>query len=384
MVCVVAENRMTNFPLMISLSLVMLLAIGANAFCQPEITARLKYNNNEFYGLPLGFDGKNMALLDPGSKLILVPAKSANDFEVVADEFRSYTHEQMAELLEREFGKRYDVSKTDRFVVVHPWGSPAVYAKPFETFYQRFIKFFETHGIKLTKPRSPMVAVVLRSRNDFDRSLINEIDIRDSRISGFYSRFSNRITTYDPSAQLRKSGDRWLYKASPVIHEATHQSAFNTGLHNRFSPPPKWLSEGIATLFEAPGFNHASQNKGQARRVNISRLRQLRKHLTQGGINAALINLIANDKIFQSDIELAYALSWGLSFYLYESQPKKYFGFIKQDSTRKNFQPYTQDERLRDFVNAFGNDFEALERQLRSFYLKKETPNDRGDDRLPE
>ena len=41
--------------------------------------------------------------------------------------------------------------------------------------------------------------------------------------------------------------------SATIIHEVTHQVAFNCGVHTRFNDVPRWVSEGLATMFEAKG-----------------------------------------------------------------------------------------------------------------------------------
>ena len=42
-----------------------------------------------------------------------------------------------------------------------------------------------------------------------------------------------------------------------IIHEATHQIAFNSGLQTRFADVPLWVSEGMAVFFETPDLQSA-------------------------------------------------------------------------------------------------------------------------------
>ena len=346
---------------------------ATNQIFTDNVTSQIEFKNKTFTGKPLGFDGQKIAMLNRAGKLLTIPANSPSELKKIADQFVPYSHSQVESILFNEFGKRYDISRTDRFVVVHPWGPSSVYGPPFEDFFQRFVQFFEANGIELEEPEVPLIALVLRSRNDFDRYLINEVDLRDSRVGGYYSRLSNRITTFDPRARIREAGDKWIYEAGPIIHEATHQSAFNTGLHNRFAPPPKWISEGIATLFEAKGFNHAAKFVEPIDRVNAFRLKVLRKRLSQQNIKKEMLNLIANDKLFQVDVELAYALSWGLSFYLFETRKEQYFEFLKKDASRPDFRPYPANRRFKDFASSFGNDFEKLLADFTRFYMRQTT-----------
>ncbi len=334
-------------------------------------TAKIEYQNRTFVGQPLAWDGTRVAMLSLDGRLNFIPAKSQSELEVVSDTFQPYSVQQLRASLWDQFHERYDVSTTEHYVVVHPWGDAKIWARPFEDFHAAFVEYFGNNGVELREPTVPMIALVLRSRNDFDRSLINEVDVRDSRIGGFYSRISNRITTYDPAGVIRVGDDKWMYSAWPVIHEATHQSAFNTGLHNRFAPPPVWLSEGLATMFEARAFERPADFSRPGNRFNRRRLQSLRKYLNTDDLHAGLVNMVANDKLFSSHPELAYSLSWGLSFYLAETQREEYFRFLERDGKRPNFTPYPQQERLQDFANAFGDEFEEIETGLKDFFSKR-------------
>jgi hypothetical protein len=238
--------------------------------------------------------------------------------------------------------------------------------------HDRFTDLIQSHGIKLGTPPVPLVAVVLRSRNDFDRYLLKEVQIKDPNVQGYYSPISNRITTFDPSGYLRTKNDDWIFSSQPIIHEAIHQSAFNTGLHNRFASPPKWITEGLATLFEAKGINNPQKFPSRADRINDRLLKHLRKKINEGDLYTLLLNIIDNDRLFETDIETAYALSWGLSFYLHEAAPKRFFQFIHTDAKRKNFSGYGNNQRLKNFAKAYGNDFEKLTKRLTNFYVGKQ------------
>ena len=55
-------------------------------------------------------------------------------------------------------------------------------------------------------------------------------------VVGVYGLISSRIILYD--MQGKKDSRSWQENASAIIHEATHQTAFNTGVHSRYTPPP--------------------------------------------------------------------------------------------------------------------------------------------------
>ena len=345
---------------------------AANFSCaqaKKEVTVKIQHNDTTIYGYPIGWNGKQIALLRLDGQLSFVSATSSDAGEVVATDFRPYSPRQLKERLQKEFGKRYDVSITPHFVVVHPWGKREIWAEPFEEFYSRFEYYFSSQGLQLTKPRFPQIVIVLRSRSDFDRHM-NKDDLKyDPSVAGYYSRRTNRMITYDPSQLLRVEKDSWLYSSSTVIHEAAHQSAFNYGVHNRFSPPPLWLSEGVAMLFEARGVHHAEKYPAIKDRLNSRRFLVLKEAYEKEKVAGKISQMLVDDRMFQTDTEFAYALAWGLSFYLAENQPKAYIEFLKRDSQRRDFKPYPPVDRLQDFANAFGADFEELEKGMKTFFL---------------
>ena len=94
------------------------------------------------------------------------------------------------------------------------------------------------------------LGIVYKNRSDFARHSTMQGALPNG-VVGYYDRNSNRINLYDMGE--RAEGANWRRNAAVLIHEATHQMAFNTGVHSRFCPPPTWLAEGLAMLFEAPG-----------------------------------------------------------------------------------------------------------------------------------
>lgn len=346
-----------------------LIALSQQTFAQNN-SVSVEFGGTTVTGRAMGYDGGQLALLLRDGQVQLIKAQQ-DEIKPLAKAVRPYTLPQLRDAFFKEHRNRYDVSTTENYVVVHPWGDASTWAKPFDDFHNRFVSFFESKGFELKQPEHPLIAMVLRSRNDFERSLINEVQWRDARIAGYYSRATNRITTYDPAGQLRETDDPWMYKSWPIIHEATHQSAFNTGVHNRFAPPPTWLTEGFATMFEAKGFHNHTRFKKAVDRVNVRRLKQVRRFVDTPAFYDGIVNLVANDKLFRSHLEMAYGLSWGLAFYLSQTQEEAFYQYVARDAKRKNFVPYSSEERLRDFAKAFGNDFEKLAKDMQRYYRDK-------------
>ena len=67
-------------------------------------TIKLKHDGKNFYGSPLGFDGKQLALLRWDGRLTNLPASEQTRVEVIDNNFLPYTREEMKERLKKEFG----------------------------------------------------------------------------------------------------------------------------------------------------------------------------------------------------------------------------------------------------------------------------------------
>lgn len=331
------------------------------------ITISIPYKGNRYIGKPLAWDGTEMLLMRRDGKLNMLPVSSESDFQLVSQGFQPYSADTLRQQLQTEFGGKYQVSVTQHFVVVHPPGDFQIWALPFEKLYQRFRLYFSSRGMTLSQPEFPLVAVVLRTRQEFDRFLERYHQL-DEKILGYYSPKSNRVITYD-QRQGNSNDASWLFHADTIIHEATHQSAFNTGLHSRFAPVPRWTSEGLAMLFEADGVNNGALYTSQSTRINPSRLRDLKNFYQQGQVDGRLAELIQSDDLFRSEPLLAYALSWGVTFYLTEHRQQAYLRFLQQDSRRTDFVDYPSHERLKAFGQAFGFRIDDLEGRMKKFIL---------------
>jgi hypothetical protein len=335
-----------------------------------DITIKVQYKNHHYVGKPVAWDGQELLLLRRDGKLNMLPVANENDYQTVSAGFKPFSSETLRQQLQSEFGGQYQVSVTKHFVVVHPPGDFRVWALPFEQLYQRFRLYFSSRGIHLAPPEFLMVAVILRTRQEFDRFLEKYHQL-DDQVLGYYSPKSNRVITYD-QRQGKPTDQSWFFHTSTVVHEATHQSAFNTGLHSRFAQVPRWISEGLAMLFEAHGVNNSALYPSRASRINQGRLRDLKHFYQQGSVDGRLGELLSSDDLFRTDPQLAYAMSWGLTFYLTEYQPQQYFNFLSADSQRLNFMEFPSHERTNAFGKAFGFRLENLEGRMKKFILSLE------------
>ena len=352
------------FRLLLFLFFIALLQPASHAVAQPTSMAMIKvpYKNKDYVGQPLAWDGKEVVLLRRDGRISQLPATDLNTLDVVNDEFEPYNNEEMIAKLRQEFGRKYQVSPTKNFIVVHPPGSSQKWAQPFQDLYYRFGLFFKSRGAVLEEPKTPLIAIVLRTRREYDR-FIKDYQPGMEFSAGYYSSRSNRIITYDHSDQ----GD-WLDSNDTIVHEATHQTAYNTGIHRRFASAPRWMTEGLAQLFEAKGINNSSYYGQLSHRINKESLRALKKLYRKNQVAGSLEKLVQSDSLFRTDVSKAYAISWGAALFLSENYPKKYVAFLAHDGARKPFKTYTRSQRADDFAKFFGTNFKNLDARMKTFF----------------
>ncbi|HMP08416.1 MAG TPA: DUF1570 domain-containing protein, partial [Lacipirellulaceae bacterium] len=226
------------------------------------------------------------------------------------------------------------------------------------------VSYMSVRGFHIADPPTPLVAVVFPTRDEYVAYAAEQGTTLSDNTVGHYSQQSNRMFLYDMLEG--RSGDDWAINAETIIHEATHQTAYNVGIHNRFAEQPKWVVEGLASMFEAPGVWSSSSRRTLADRINAYRLGHFRQR-TADRSDQWIAALAASDRPFETATLDAYAEAWMLSFYLCETRPQEYSAYLARVAQRPLFSRYTPGERLADFTAAFGHDFKMLQTQVQHF-----------------
>lgn len=102
-------------------------------------------------------------------------------------------------------------------------------------------------------------------------------------------------------------------------------------------------------------------------RINRFRLQSFRKLSAAGKTKGKLIQLLQNDRLFETDAEVAYAVSWAISFYLNENRQDDYMSYLKRDAKRGSFRVHNRLDRVGFFIDHFGKDIDALESRMNLF-----------------
>ena len=291
------------------------------------------------------------------------PAQVQN-FSQSSEKFEGFSLAEFRGQLLREFGNRFEVSGSGHYLVVHPAGQKDLWAPRFEELYRSFVHYFNTRTLRPSEPRFPLVAIVYSRQADFQRAATADGSQNVQNMLGYYSPKTNRIALFDATAG--RAGLDWATNADTIIHEATHQMAFNAGMHNRFGQSPLWVCEGLATMFEARGVWNGRVHQNQADRVNRIQLAAFRRYQPRRSSNA-IAETVSSDRAFNKDTEAAYADAWALSFFLSEQEPRKYVQYLSKTAAVKDFTLYPGPQRLKDFTDIFGGNFGLLEARMKRF-----------------
>ena len=313
-------------------------------------------------------------------------------------EIVTHTHDEepFAPLSLAEAGKRvqaelpgFQVYTTAHYVICY--GTSKVYVQWVGALYERLYNAFSTYwtsrGVKLHDPELPLVVLVFPDQESYAQHTKAELGEATKSIIGFYSLRSNRVTMYDLTGveSVRRLGgnrssageiNQLLNRpeaeamVATIIHEATHQLAFNRGLQARFADVPLWVSEGIALYFETPDLRNSRgwQTVGAVNRVRLDRFRQ---NLPQRQTRS-LESLMVNDHRFRDPRQAidAYAEAWALTYFLIRQKPKAYTEFIEAMAAKKALFNVTPEQRLAEFKLAFGNDLTKLDAEFLKYMQK--------------
>jgi hypothetical protein len=350
------------FYLIISAALGSLVA-GWLAAAEPLM--KLDLAGRTLEGTPVAFSKEKVFFLARDGQLNEFAPTEVSNYSQLDATFRSYSQAEMRGLLLREF-PQFEVSGVGHYLVVHPAGKRDQWAPRFEELYRSFLQYFAARGWQLPEPRFPLVAVVYPRQVDFWQAAAREGYEPNPNMLGYYSPTSNRIIMFDAAA---RPGWDWTTNSDTIIHEAAHQTAFNTGVHQRFGELPRWLVEGLGTMFEARGVWQSRTYQSQVDRINLGRLKTWQSLAKSRRPNDIIAQIVSSDRFFATDPEAAYAESWALSFYLSETSPKKYFELLTKTAVRPAFSEYPAAKRLEDFTSIFGNDLAMLDARLQRFLV---------------
>ena len=262
-------------------------------------------------------------------------------------ELSPLTSDEMAERMKREMPSGFAVYRTSHYVIVH--NTTDAYVRQvgllFERLHKGFYTYWKNQGWKLPEPRFPLVALVLADRKDFLKHAGAEVGDTAKMVIGYYHLSSNRMTTsFMPNLERN---------IATIIHEATHQLAYNCGLQTRFADNPMWVSEGLAMFFESTDLKSATGWRaiGRINRVNLDRWRRYLPNRP----GDSLVSLLSDDSRFRRSetAASAYGESWALTYFLLKTRKKDFVQYMRALSEGKPMVELTARERIELFESTF-------------------------------
>jgi hypothetical protein len=329
-----------------------------------------------------------LLLLAPDGMLWAVPPEE--QVKHVTDEapFRPLSSEEMAERLLAKLPEGFSVYQTAHYTICHD--TSRAYAQwcgsLFERLYRAFTNYWTRKGVKLSEPELPLVAIVFSDRARYVEFSRAELGEAAGSIIGHYSLQSNLMTMYDLTgletlSQFRNARGTLaqissilaqpeaVRQVATIVHEATHQIAFNCGLHTRYSDCPLWLSEGIAVFCETPDLRSTKGWRGIGA-INQPRLEQFQEYLGKRPAGS-LRSLIADDTRFRDPKQSldAYGEAWALTYFLIHRRADQYVKYLKMISQKKPLLFDSPEVRLKQFTEVFG-DLEALDSEFLRYMVR--------------
>lgn len=300
-------------------------------------------------------DGGVMLEADDGRIWTLQPEEIVSRKQLDT-EFQPLDADEMENRMLKEMSDGFQVYRTQHYLIVY--NSSEVYAKQvgalFEQLYRGFFTYWKNQRWELPEPEFPLVALVLKDHNSFLKHARGEIGETANSVIGYFHLGSNRMTTFNVPD--------WERNVATIIHEATHQLAYNCGMQRRFADNPMWVSEGLATFFESPD----RRNPGKWRsigRVNQVNLMRWRKYSPNRPAES-LATLLADDMRYRNGATAtaAYAEGWALTYFLIKTKRKEYVDYLRMLSEGKPLAEKSKRQRIEEFEKAFDTSLDRLDK----------------------
>jgi hypothetical protein len=370
-----AMSRLTCFPLAAAVALA-----AGSLLALDYVTVKRGTSERELAG-QIEVEAQDGSLLfqtpDGGLSMLLKEEIVSRRSDTRA--FQPLSRDDLAKSLQAEL-PGFEIYKTNNYLIAY--NTSDAYARwvgaLFERLHAGFYNFWTTKGAELHEPEFPLVALVFKDQASYDQYARRDLGTPPASIFGYYSLTTNRMTTYDltgvegaagggpPPAAARiqqiLSQPRAERTVATLIHEATHQLAFNSGLQVRFTDMPFWVSEGLAIYFETPDLQNSKGWKkiGAVNRVNLAHFRKA------AATRPRLAALITDDKLFRDAKTSAdaYSTAWAFTYFLIRTRREAYVKYLHALASRPLAVYPSADERLKEFQQHFGSDLPALEAEF--------------------
>jgi hypothetical protein len=319
-------------------------------------------------GLPIHWDDEYALLLQPSGTMLDLEMRNVRGHRLLSEVFVPQTLTAARSAMQSELGANFDTTTVGPYVICAPRGHVDRWRERFRVVLAGYHRYFETRGWRLRTPDFPLCVTVLPSKADFDRYCQQQLGHAMPNLMACYFPKSNRCVLFEVGGGTATTD--WSETERTIVHEAVHQLAYNTGIHERLANSPQWVDDGLATMFEEPAvFDPRASSRALEARINAQQLSRLRPLAADAvRFEAQLSDLIQSNDMFKRDPQTAYALSWALTFYLAERMSNQYGNYTQSMARLAKLQLYGPAERQRDFQRAFETDVSLLAIQMQRFF----------------
>lgn len=241
-----------------------------------------------------------------------------------------------------------------------------------EKVYEWNVKYAQMFGVPIHRPDAKLEIYFFGTHEEYDRyQTLN--GFREIGAIGFYSRTVNRSAFFDMEtypvyanivAQTKdknvaperrqelaaKLKRRIEHENIEVVqHEAAHHIHFNIGIYPGRGDLPRWMTEGLATMFETPP-SEAGASFGS---INHMRLFQFRNFFGEKGERIGdLREFILNDGMFGG--YAGYLKGWALNLYMIRKHRDAYAKWMQLLADRPDDEHIDTTQKLSQFEDLFG------------------------------
>lgn len=361
---------------------------------EPTVSSRLSvFKFRDETGNTTSVDGRvlvrasdGLLVEDPARRLWTITLSQLDEEAATDRSFAFFDSQKLGSRLVEEVQAAgieadFHVHTTDNYVIAA--STPEAYSEWTSQLLERMLIAFQSYWknrrFELTPLASPLPVLILSNQSQFAKMAEFDRTPASANGQGYYLVTANRVVLFDLTAQdgdspattiaeVQRRAQRIPASVATVVHEATHQIAFNRGMHRRYADNPVWLTEGMAMYFEAPDLNSRRGWSGIGK-VNAARLFRFREFLEAKREPDSIETLVRdNSRFADADSAIdAYSEAWALTYFLIRTRIREYTQYLRQISQKQPLHWGNPEERLAEFQSVFGSDLAALNRELLSF-----------------
>jgi hypothetical protein len=316
-----------------------------------------------------------LLLLARDGRLWTAPPRKLVSRERTTRPFAFFTADELGRALVQELGPNFEILRTKHYVIAT--STQSQYAEScggmFERLLDVFLAYWKGRGLELSAPQWPLAAIVFPNESDFKAHAQRDAGPFGEGSNGYYSIRTNRMVLYDQTAgkkskkrpgpaEMKRQTAAASFNAATVVHEATHQIAFNSGMHTRYADNPLWLTEGMAMYFENLDLDATptAQSVGTVNRLRCDRFLEFSRKRRK---RDSLTTLVEQPDRFMDAHKAAdaYAEAWALTYFLIETHSTEYVNYLKRIGRKAPLIWDGPSDRLSEFNRAFGQDTKSLD-----------------------